>query len=335
MDILKDVAALEQLFDKEINNYHSTPGLQGKKWYGLGLEDNASNNQKDDSNKKNVIRRMIDAILGFISRILKKIKDFFFVSEDQQKLHEAGKQYTGPTDKDTVKATKKYAEANKANKDTTDKTAAAPNLVISPDDSVDVALEKAAKITGKAVNRAKIEQFMNGEKMALISAMLGEDRMAIISAMLSSEYPSEFKKALELISATVKKPMDNENLTDEVDEFNRYTKKCREIIEEHAKQDRKKLVSELSNWVMGKNLSKVDQIHSYFNYQDLQKKNKDITDYMEHLSTFIESIRNDPSDEALASIDKYRYTVFCMAKFVALEAEMDSAYCTVIRGLLK
>lgn len=332
MDILKDVAALEQLFERENNNYRRTPILQGKKWYGLGLEDNEANNQKDSAAKGNIIKRMISAVVAFISRILKKIKDFFFVSEDKQKIHEAGKQYKGPTDKDTVKATKKYAEANKASDKADPKDT---SVTINADDTVDVALEKAAKITGKAVNRAKIEQFRNGEKMALISAMLGEDRMAIISAMLSSEYPPEFKKAADLIDSFVKKPMNGDDLTDGADEFNRHTKKCRELIEEHAKQDRKQLVAELSNWVMGKNMSKIDQIHSYFNYQDLQKKNKAITDYMTHLSSFIESIQNDTSDEALAKIDKYRYVVFCLARFVALEAEMDSAYCTVIRGLLK
>lgn len=97
MDILKEVAALEQLFERENNNYHNTPVLQGKKWYGLGLEDNETSNQKDDANKKGVIRKMIDALTEFIKRVVDKIKSFFGGKDNKASTQEEfAANYKGP-----------------------------------------------------------------------------------------------------------------------------------------------------------------------------------------------------------------------------------------------
>lgn len=103
MDISKEVAALEQLFEKENNNYYATPTLQGKKWYGIGLEDNEANSEKDDTNKRGVIGRLIDYIVTFIGRIIKKVKEFFTGKKDNDP-NKVFKEYDGPSDSAKAKA---------------------------------------------------------------------------------------------------------------------------------------------------------------------------------------------------------------------------------------
>lgn len=94
MNLDKEVAALEQLFVTEAKEYYTTPSILGKKWYGLGLEDNEANNQKDGANKKGIINRMIDAVIEFIRKLVKRITDFLKGRSSSEK--EEIKSYKGP-----------------------------------------------------------------------------------------------------------------------------------------------------------------------------------------------------------------------------------------------
>lgn len=115
MDLSKDIAALESLNDKHLREYYSTPSLQGKKWYGLGLEDNESSNQKDDSNKKGVIRKMIDALIEFMSRMIKKVKEFFTgKKKDGVETEKVFKEYDGPGDDATAQAFSDFVRTSEA-----------------------------------------------------------------------------------------------------------------------------------------------------------------------------------------------------------------------------
>lgn len=111
-----DIAALEELLDKEANNYHNTPSLLGKKWYGIGLEDNEANDQKDEANKKGIIRKMIDAIKAFIARVVAKIKSFFKSKSKSDVQAEADfvKNYKEPSAEAKAKAFEEYVRAERA-----------------------------------------------------------------------------------------------------------------------------------------------------------------------------------------------------------------------------
>ena len=96
MNLDKEVAALEHLIDTDTKRYYSTPSLLGKKWYGIGLEDNEANDQKDNTNKKGIIKRMIDAVSEFIRKVIARIADF--LKGKGSKENEEIKNYKGPTE---------------------------------------------------------------------------------------------------------------------------------------------------------------------------------------------------------------------------------------------
>lgn len=75
--IALEVRALEDLFSKETVAYHNTAQLLGKPWYGLALESNQEDEQKDQANKGKVIQRILETIVNFIKRILSSIVKFF------------------------------------------------------------------------------------------------------------------------------------------------------------------------------------------------------------------------------------------------------------------
>ncbi len=59
---------------EEFNNSHAA---LGKSWYALGLEDDASDKQKDGGNKRNILLRLIDRIVAFIKSIGAKIAEWY------------------------------------------------------------------------------------------------------------------------------------------------------------------------------------------------------------------------------------------------------------------
>lgn len=99
---------LDAIFSQETFNYHNTASLQGKSWFSIGLENNDNDQQKDNGNKANVIKRMVDAIVGFIKKIIEKIKSLFgkHTPEQVKENEQVFKTYQGPSDDamaDTVK----------------------------------------------------------------------------------------------------------------------------------------------------------------------------------------------------------------------------------------
>lgn len=125
----RDIAALEGIMDSQSNQYYTTPVLQGKKWYGLGLEDNEANNQKDDTNKKGIIRKMFDTVLAFIGRIITRVKEFFTgKKKDNVDTEKVFKEYNGPTDEATAQSFSDFArdyakKQEQSNKEMADHTA--------------------------------------------------------------------------------------------------------------------------------------------------------------------------------------------------------------------
>lgn len=108
-----EAQTLEDIFIQEKHNLYNSASLLGKTWYAVGLESVDSDNDKDNANKQGIVRRMIDALVGFIKKIIEKIKAFFgSKSSDKEQAKEDEKvfrEYEGPGDDTLAEALHAYA----------------------------------------------------------------------------------------------------------------------------------------------------------------------------------------------------------------------------------
>lgn len=326
--IEENVAALEAIFFQETNNYYNTSALQGKPWYGIGLEDNTSNASQDNTAKKNIVQRMIAAIVEFIGKILKKIKEFFIVDKDKEELKEFGQQYKGPTPEDLKKASAKEAKktAPAASAPAADAKPAAPS-------EDDVQVSHASNVTGQQVDVEKAKKFYNGEKMALISAMLSKDRLAIIAALLDDKYAGIFETLVDAAYDAVDKDAAPEEavtkLTDALEA-------CKNFIKDYASKEDRELKNILSTWIMGKDPSAAGRIRNYFKGNtDIMKHVNFIEKPLERLKDKIEKLKFSNDQDELDSLKHYQGVVSKIAEFFSFIMQLDNAYCTALRGLRK
>ncbi len=306
--------------------------------WSIGLE---SNEPSDDSSKKNIIRRMIDSVIAFIGRLLKKIKDYFFVNEDEQKKNEEFvKNYKGPTDEDLAKAVNKETAKHKSpgTASTTTPNKPEPTTKKRSDNPLKEAIERAERVTGQKITESKAHEFFNGEKMALITAMLSKDRQAVIAAMISDEFASVYKSVLDTCHRTV--TGGKFDTTDGVDEFvtnvGNGIKQCNELIQQAKSLSDKELRNEVAKWVMGKDSSAVVRVHSYFvGDKSTWKVPVYAKDYIEDMERYIKNYSNDTSPEAVEEVKNCQKLLPVLVSFITLTATVDSAYSTVLKGLRK
>lgn len=112
--IALEAQALEDIFAQERHNHFNSGALIGKNsWYSVALESSDTEEQKDDDNKKGIVRRMIDALIGFIKKVIEKIKALFGgkvgnkeeAKQEEKVFHE----YEGPGDDTLGEALRAYA----------------------------------------------------------------------------------------------------------------------------------------------------------------------------------------------------------------------------------
>lgn len=75
--IASECRRLEQVVTAGLEELDNSHALLGKPWYGIGLEDNTADQQKDSGNKRNIVLRMIDRILAFIKAIGAKVAEWY------------------------------------------------------------------------------------------------------------------------------------------------------------------------------------------------------------------------------------------------------------------
>lgn len=334
MDIEKDVVALEHLLQAELKNYHGTATRNGRKWYGLGLEDNASDNQKDSASKRGILGRMIDAVLGFIGRILKRIKDFFFVDKETLKANaEFAKTYKGPTDEDLAKSVNKYAKDN-SKATGNDK----PDQVKPTGDTLKDTIAKAERVTGQRIDVAKAKEFFNGEKMALISAMLSNDRMAVVSAMMDDKFADSCFGVLDDCVKLFKHRNDLDDSSKLCGDISKGISECKAVIDSKKTLGERELKADLSKWVMYKDSNMVDRMHDYFmnTTNGVDGVIVSAKDYLEETEDSLKSLRNiNSNDEIVARIKQYEEIIKSITGLISLSVMMSSSYNTVLRGLRK
>lgn len=77
-EIALECEKLEQVVKLGLEEYTDSYQMLGKSnWYSLGLENDESDRQKDTTNKRNILLRIIDSVVNFIKMIGKKIAEWF------------------------------------------------------------------------------------------------------------------------------------------------------------------------------------------------------------------------------------------------------------------
>lgn len=267
-----------------------------------------------NSGKKNIVLRMIEAIVAFIKRIAKKIKDFFIVSEEQKQAwkeqQEFAKNYKGPKGE---------------KKDASDKADAGTD---TQDDA------------GDAGDSGRQQRDKWDEKLALVAAMLGKDRLPIIAGLLShdSNLYDNFKKTLEA-AAKVMQDMTFDNHDIVGAELHTLVQECSKDIAEATGWSDVHLRDVLNTWVKYTNSPAADRVIALFddnNHNSAHKLAGEISDYLNHLEHDVEELKKHPDDdEAMKKLKATQKFVSELAGFVALSARISSAYHTTIKGLMK
>ena len=267
-----------------------------------------------NSGKKNIVLRMIEAIVAFIKRIAKKIKDFFIVSEEQKQAwkeqQEFAKNYKGPKGE---------------KKDASDKADAGTDTQADDSNSADAGKQYRDKWD---------------EKLALVAAMLGKDRLPIIAGLLShdSSLYDNFKKTLEA-AVKVMQDMSPDNHDTVGSELHMLVQECSKDIAEAASWSDVHLRDVLNIWVKYTNSSAADRIIALFddhNHNSAHKLAEEISDYLSHLEREVEELKQYPDDdEAVKKLKATQKFVSELAAFVGLSARISSAYRTTVKGLMK
>lgn len=274
--------------------------------------------------KKSLVKRMIDTIVAFIKKIVKRIKDFFIVDEEQLKAdQEFAKNYKGPTDEDLSKATpKQQAAGNPQQKPSANKPAAtqAHQSGSSPSSS-----------SGSTVKVTRDE--WTESKMALITAMLGKDRLAVVTAMLSSEFSSAFQNALVACDDSCSIGHWEQSFK-HGEELAKLTAECNQLLAQAGAQDEKTQRSILSKWVTGKDHSAVNRVNQFFiGHPSAYDVADNAKDYLEDLEESVEAMKNSAEPDIVELVKNIQKLISQVAAFISLLVKVDSSYHTVLKGL--
>ena len=307
--------ALEDNFSNLLNSYRTTHTSLNKSWYGLGLESNESDQQKDNASKAGIVRRMVDAIVGFIKRILKKIKDFFIVDQETiKKQQEFAKNYKGPTPEEKAKADGK--EIDGAGKDRN---------------------QQHETFHGQAGGRSKKWD----EKVHLIAAMLGKDRLAIIAALMTTrseiDLVGKFEDALKA-GGNLLRNTTFDNIGTVGDELKELTKNCNDAIATVSSWDDVLQRDMLDNWVSytrADEARRVVEIYEDHGPNSATQLPGRISKRLEELERDIADFKTRSDDESVQKLKDAQKLVSELAAFVSLMAKINSAYSTMIKGLSK
>ena len=163
-----EAQTLEDIFIQEKHNLYNSASLLGKTWYAVGLESVDSDTDKDNANKQGIVRRMIDAILNFIKRIIEKVKAFFSkTSKEQMKANQDFiKSYKGPTDEQLIATLNRMAKEEQPAMESLD----GGSIGLA---SLEEAMKSFKRITGKAITEETLLSAFQQEKLKIIRRLLG------------------------------------------------------------------------------------------------------------------------------------------------------------------
>lgn len=298
-----------------------------------------------NNEKKSVIKRMINKIVEFIAKIVKRIKDYFIVDPEVAKANQQfAKNYKGPSD-EQLKQT-----ADAINQQQATKTQAAtpgnkpadknnPSSGLHMPKSMQEDADNASKAAGEKIDIKQARSFFNGEKMALISAMLGPERLSVVAAMMEPGFETNYLKAIELVNDwTVHKLTTNIDIIDKrVRELTELVNTCNQVIAEFANDGEESNRKVLGKWVMGKDHAAIDRVNGYFDGHPMLTlvAATSIKFHIESLNKFIAEVNKADPDNAVENLKHVQKETTSLASMVTLLAKVDNCYFTVIKGLRK
>lgn len=328
-----EAQALDDFFAKSSQDYYDTPAAQGKSWFAIGLESNEDAQEKDTANKGSIIKRMIEAIKKFIKSFIAKIKGLFVASPEQVKAdNEFAKEYAekGPSEEQLKKSTQKAQAAQQAK--------AAPSSKTAPTASADE-VKNAEKVVGQKVTPEQARSFYNGEKMALISSMLGADRLALVAAMMEPGFYISYKEAIDITMkwTSTNLTTDLAILDKRMRELREALEVCNGVIEEFVKEGEESNRKALAKWVMGKDHAAIQRINSYFDghISTTMHTANSIRQHLEIMDGEVERAGHTDPQHAQEHLKHCQRETAALAAHTSLLAKVDGAYCTVIKGLRK
>lgn len=334
LTIANEAMALEKILSQYNNDIHDTPRMLGKSWFAIGLESNEHETTQDNVNKQGIIKRMIDAIINFIRNFVKGFKSAFNQDPAEAKANqEYAKNYasSGPTEEQLKKA------AAKATAKAAPATPAQPAQKAPHDPAADAT--NASKAAGEAVTPEKARAFFNGEKMALISSMLGADRMALVSAMMEPGFAKTYHQAIEIAEKWTNSHMttDLQIIEKRIRELGEAVANCQSVIDECVKDGEDTNRKNLSKWVMGKDHGAIDRIMGYFAGWPQLTPNvaRMIADYVADLEAEVKKANHLDPQVAQSHLDIVKKETKALTQFAGMMTRVDSCYCTVIKGLRK
>lgn len=289
--------------------------------------------------KKSLLKRMVEKIREFIAKLIKRIKDYFIVDPEKVKAErEFAKQYakTGPGE-DQLKTA-----AQKATQDSDSKSNTPKASGMKPEDmqaEADKNKADASKAAGQTVSNEKAREFFNGQKMALISAMLGKDRMAVVAAMMEPGFHKSFHAALDLAYDWTEKSMTNkiDVIEKRIRDLGEEVNNCNTVIAEFNNDGEESNRKVLSTWITGKDHAAIDRVNSYFDdsFDKCAVVPRAIADYLEELNQEVAKAGHTDPNQEQQHLQAIQKEVSALATLTTLIAKVDNCYSTVIKGLRK
>lgn len=336
--IALEAQALENVFVQAKLEYHHTPAMLGKKWYSVGLESIDSDKEKDTANKQGVIRRMIDAIVAFVKRIVTYIRNFISGSGKGAEEREKGlKNYQGPTDQQLVRTANKVskeaaAEASASkeagaaiNKAATSSraevatTKAAETEVALAEKAIDkevmaTAFARAEGYLGKKFTRKEAVEAFLAERIETIEKRLGQ-RVGMFCKSLEEEFHSAYASAMTITQKVIREEMPH---LDDLGDLMSAVKRCYEIASDSSKNE-----DTLMKFVYGLNTAMTGRALSYaqatYSLDDMAK-------YIEKLQQKAESLKNESSEEAVEQLQAVQKAVSSLTAYSGLCTKLDTMH---------
>lgn len=343
--IALECQALETIFSKELNNYHNTPALLGKRWYAIGLESIDSEKIKDSSNKGNVIRRMIDAIVGFIRRLVNKIKTFFSGKNNKEKA-DFSRTYGGPGLDEMVDEMHEYTDRMKRESDETQeelkKSKAAreekqaqrrakwekrvkEQEASESGETLDDVLTEIKETTGQAITKEEAKKITVDARVTQICHKLGKNKQAVLAASLDKNFLQRYHAATKLFDEITHGSPTAENILDLEDkaaEMAVVVGHCNNTIEGMKSKSEEVQLKPIIELVSHANVAYTAWTSDYIMSEASVLL---ATKYLEALAKLVESLKNETSAEAVESLTVARKILSCLTGATALIGQVSTA----------
>ena len=323
-----EAQALEDIFIQEKHNLYNSASLLGKTWYAVGLESVDSDTDKDNANKQGIVRRMIDAILNFIKRIIEKVKAFFSkTSKEQMKANQDFiKSYKGPTDEQLIATLNRMAKEEQPAMESLD----GGSIGLA---SLEEAMKSFKHITGKAIAEETLLSAFQQEKLKIIRRLLGEYRISLLIAMLEENFYHSYDKATKNVEEVVSRGFSESRLTtylSQITEASEFVSRCKELVEDKDDEGDDVRTKTLMMWIVRGDSSVVPRMNSYF---ESAKAFEHTSSFLEKLKVYVEDLQDDDSKDVTAKLETAQKALSNLTAYITLAGHVITTNELLVTGM--